>query len=69
MLEPDELASQVKALHRTAKAIGMAATWRVQRRIPVLIGPLVPADVMLAGFRAACAGFKVMAHNVEVENV
>ena len=53
MIEPDELSREVKVFHRTAKAVGLASMWRVQRehrRIPILVGPFVPADIMLAAF-------------------
>ena len=33
MLEPEELSSHDKALHRTAKAIGLASTWRYNANI------------------------------------
>ena len=72
MIQPDELSREVKALHRTAKSVGLASMWRVQREhrhVPVLVGPLVPADIMLAGFRAGCAGFKVLVHNVNADSV
>ena len=71
VIDADELSREVKALHRTAKSIGLASMWRVQRehrRIPILVGPLVPADIMLAGFRHACAGFRVLVHNISVES-
>ena len=58
VIEPDALSREVKALHRTAKAVGLASMWRVQRehrRVPILLGPLVPADIMLSAFRFACA--------------
>ena len=64
--------TQVKALHRTAKSIGLASMWRVQRehcRVPILLGPLVPADIMLAAFRSACNCFKVVIYNITCENV
>ena len=70
-IDSDELSKEVKALHHTAKSIGLASMWRVQRehrRVPVLVGPLVPADIMLAGFRSACAGFKVLVNNVNAES-
>ena len=72
MIEPDEMSREVQALHRTAKAVGMAATWRVQRehrRVPILRGPVVPADIMLAAFRSACSGFKVLVHNIATDKV
>ena len=72
MIKPDEMSREVQALHRTAKAVGMAATWRVQRehrRVPILHGPVVPADIMLAAFRSACSGFKVLVHNVTTDKL
>ena len=72
VIEPDALEREIKALHRTAKSVGIASMWRIQRahrRLPILVGPLVPADIMLAGFRAACEGFKVMLHNVNTDKI
>ena len=70
-IDADELSREVKARHRTAKSVGLASMWRVQRahrKVPILVGPLVPADIMLAGFRAGCAGFKVLVNNVNAES-
>ena len=72
MIEPDEFSREIQALHRTAKAVGVAAMWRVQRehrRVPILLGPVVPADIMLAGFRSACSAFKVAVHNISTGKV
>ena len=62
-IDADELSREVKSLHRTAKSVGLASMWRVQRahrKVSILVGPLVPADIMLAGFRTGYAGFKVL---------
>ena len=72
IIDEDEMSTKLKALHRTAKSIGMAAMWRVQRehrRVPILIGTLVPADIMLAAFRSALECFKVVIHNISCERV
>ena len=71
VIDNDGLSREIKVLHHTAKSVGMASMWRVQwehKRIPILVGPLVPADIMLAGFRSACAGFRVLVNNLNAES-
>ena len=72
IIEADEFSTKIKTLHRTAKSVGMTAMWRVQRehrRVPILLGPIVPADIMLSAFRSACSCFKVVMHNLSCESV
>ena len=67
VIDTEDLAADMKKLQQTAKKVGLAAMWAVQQEnpsTPVWVGPLVPADVMLAGFRAGAKSYKTMINNL-----
>ena len=69
VVDTDDLARDMKLLQKKAKAVGLASMWAVQHEnpvTPVWVGPLVPADVMLAGFRTGAKMYKTLVHNMNV---
>ena len=69
VIDTDDLTEDMKKLQKTAKKVGLASMWAVQSEhptTPVWIGPLVPADVMLAGFRSGAKVYKTLVHNINV---
>ena len=70
VIDTEDLLTEIQYLQKTAKSVAVAATWSVQQQnpsIPIWCGPLVPADIMLAGFRAAAKSYQIMLNNVNAE--
>ena len=71
VIDTEDLMSEVGSLQRKAKLVSSASMWTVQRKhptVPIWAGPLVPADVMLAGFRAAARSYQTLLNNVHAES-
>ena len=69
-VEPEAFNSHLTELQNMAKNVSKAAMWAVQQKNdePVLVGPIVAADVMLSGFTAAASTrFSAMVHNAHEE--
>ena len=69
-VESDAFNEHVGELQAMAKKVSKAAMWAIQRghNEPILLGPIVAADVMLAGFTAAAsARFSTLVHNSHKE--
>ena len=62
----DVFRDRMRELHRTAKSVGKAAVWALQAERPhdpVLTGPVVAADVMMAAMANACDVFDTYVEN------
>ena len=67
VLDTEDMAEDIKLLQKAVKKIGLASMWAVQRKNPTVQiweGPLVPADIMMAGFRSGAKSYKTMVHNL-----
>ena len=69
VVDTDDITLEMKKLQKIAKAVGLASMLAVQHAnpaTPLWVGPLVPADVMLAGFRAGARSYKTLVNNINV---
>ena len=69
-MEQAELATHLSWLQDAAKSVSKAAMWALQRvdDEPILVGPVVASDVMLAGFTSAAnTRFSAVLHNAHEE--
>ena len=67
VLDTEDMAEDMKRLQKAAKKVGLASMWAVQHENPTVqiwAGPLVPADIMLAGFRSGAKAYRTMVHNL-----